>query len=213
MNRILIFDFDGVLANSLEPMLLYAQQACRELGVVCNPTRDDLEVLDKMEFSEYGLQLGVPAEKVDQFVMRSFALFSGREEPLPITPGMEAVVSGLAKISTLAIITGNSCRVVEKFLDEYRLRSKFQTILCAEHEGTRLEKILEVKNNANSGNTAIYMIGDAVSDIRAARAAEVKSIAVGWGHQSKQKLAQETPYLIVDRPEDLLAYFVNETGN
>lgn len=213
MDRVLIFDFDGVLANSLAPMLLYGQQACRELGVICTPTEDDLEALDKMEFSEYGLQLGVPAEKIDQFVMRNFALFSGREKPLPIMPGMESVVSDLAKISTLVIITGNSCRVVEKFLNAYRLRSKFQTILCAEHEGTRLDKILQVKHNADLENTAIYMIGDAVSDIRAARAAEVLSIAVGWGHQSKQKLAQESPSLMVDTPEELLEYFVYQPGN
>ena len=212
MDRILIFDFDGVLADSLASMLHYAQQTCRELGVDCTPTKDDLEALEKMEFSELGLQLGIPAEQIDQFVNRNFELFSRSEKPVPIMPGMDAVVSGLANISTLVIITGNSCRVVEIFLDEYQLRSKFQTILCAEHEGTRMEKILKVKHDANSSNTAIYMIGDAVSDIRAARAAQVKSIAVGWGHQSKQKLAQEFPYLIVDRPEDLLEYFVNEAG-
>jgi phosphoglycolate phosphatase-like HAD superfamily hydrolase len=56
------------------------------------------------------------------------------------------------------------------------------------------------------------MIGDAVSDIRAARAAGIKSVAVTWGHQSRQKLSQEAPDLIIDEPEDLANYFSGYSG-
>lgn len=213
MDRILIFDFDGVLADSLAPMLRYAEQVCRELGVLTTPTKYDLEALEKMEFSEFGHQLGIPDDQIDTFVMRNFELFTEREEPLQIKPGMKTVVSRLTEDNILAIITGNSCRVVEKFLEAYGMGSKFQAILCAEHEGTRLEKILNIKNQYSGQNAEICMIGDAVSDIRAAREAGVKSIAVSWGHQSKQKLIKEEPYLIVDEPEDLLSYFTKKVGN
>lgn len=207
MKQVIIFDFDGVLADSLATMLDYAGQVCVELGTTITPTISDLEALEKMEFSAFALQLGIPDEQIETFVMRNHELFSDREEPIPMKPGMGVVVADLAENSTLAIITGNSCRVVEKFLEAYGLRSKFQTVLCAEHEGTRLEKILNIKNQYSTQNVELYMIGDAVSDIRAAREAGVKSIAVSWGHQSRQKLAHELPDLIVDEPEDLLAYF------
>lgn len=51
------------------------------------------------------------------------------------------------------------------------------------------------------------MIGDAVSDIRAARAAGIASISVAWGHQSKDKLIAEGPDYWVDQPEDLLTLY------
>jgi len=51
------------------------------------------------------------------------------------------------------------------------------------------------------------MIGDAVSDIRAAREAGIISVAIGWGHQSKEKLITENPDILVDQPEDLLTLF------
>jgi len=213
MERILIFDFDGVLADSLVPMLGYAEQVCRELGIAATPRISDLEALEKMEFSAFALQLGIPDDQIETFVKRNHELFSDREEPIPMKPGMGVVVADLAEDSTLAIITGNSCMVVEKFLEAYGMRSEFQTVLCAEHEGTRLEKILNIKNQYSAQNAELYMIGDAVSDIRAAREAGVKSIAVAWGHQSKGKLIQEEPYLIIDEPEDLLAYFSEGTGN
>jgi len=200
------------LAESLAPMLSYAKQVCLELGVDKSPTQSDLEALDIMEFPAFGHQLGIPQDQIDVFVKRNHQLFSEREEPIQIKTGMAAVVSTLAEDNTLAIITGNSCRQVEKFLDAYQLHEKFNTLLCAEHDGNRLEKIQQVQSMAGSQITDCYMIGDAVSDIRAAITAGIKSIAVSWGHQSKEKLSQEAPELIVDEPEDLLRYFLGDDG-
>ncbi len=212
MKRVIIFDFDGVLADSLAAMLSYAKQVCHEMGVDKTPTQSDLEALDKMEFSAFGHQLGIPGDQIKVFVKRNHQLFSEREEPIQIKTGMGAVVSALAEDNTLAIITGNSCKQVEKFLDAHQLREEFQTLLCAEHDGNRLEKIHKVKSMVDSQITDCYMSGDAVSDIRAARTAGIKSIAVRWGHQSKQKLSQEAPDLIVDVPEELLLYFLRDHG-
>lgn len=210
MNRIIIFDFDGVLADSLTPMLSYARQVCQELGYPCNPTHLDLEELDTMEFSEYGRQLGIPEELIDEFVIRNFELFSGREEPLGITPGIKPVIEELSGRAFLGVITGNSCKVVNKFQDAHGLKNKFETILSAEDDGSRVEKINKVISLSGGSKFETFMIGDAVSDIRAAREAGVKSVAVGWGHQTKKKLITEKPDFLVDRPEDLLSVlFIN----
>lgn len=48
------------------------------------------------------------------------------------------------------------------------------------------------------------MIGDAISDLREGRAAEVKTIAVTWGFQDRSLLANEEPTHLVDQPEELL---------
>jgi len=48
------------------------------------------------------------------------------------------------------------------------------------------------------------MVGDSVSDIRAAREASVKSIAVEWGHQSPAKLLSAQPDYFVRSPKELL---------
>lgn len=213
MRRLIIFDFDGVLADSLDPMLKYAQQVCHEFGLQRTPTKADLEVLERMEFSEFAVQLGVPDHQIETFVRRNFELFAGREEPLEIIPGMDSVVSRLAETCLLVIITGNSCRVVDKFLTTHKMGDKFADILCAEHPGTRVEKIRRVNDQYQASIAETYMIGDAVSDIRAAREARIKSIAVSWGHQSRQKLSNETPFLVVDQPQDLLDYFLEAASH
>jgi phosphoglycolate phosphatase-like HAD superfamily hydrolase len=213
MNNLIIFDFDGVLADSLASMLNYAKQVCRELGISATPSKADLEALEKMEFSEFGCQLGIPGDQIGIFVARNHQLFSESEDPVPIKPGMETVIPALAEDHSLAIITGNSCKLVERFLDANQLRSCFQTILCAEHEGNRTEKIQQVKNLAGTPSNCTYMVGDAVSDIYAAQAAGIKSIAVSWGHQSRGKLSQAGPDMIIDEPEDLLRDLLGDSGD
>lgn len=205
MNRIFIFDFDGVLARSLQVMLSCARQACLDLGYVRSPSWKDLESLEKMEFSEFGLQLGVPQEEIEAFVSRSLDLFSSRDEPLEIMPGIDPVIRKLSRSAILSIITGNSCKVVGKFLEAFDLKGEFKTILCAEDDGSRVEKILKIRSLYGNSKEEVFMIGDAVSDIRAAQEAGIKSIAVGWGHQSRGKLAAENPDFIIDNPDELLA--------
>lgn len=207
MERILIFDFDGVLARSLDVMLSCARQACLDLGYSCSPSKQDLEVLERMEFSEFGLQLGIPEEAIEDFVSRSLELFSSRSGQLEIVPGMDQVIRILSRHTALSIVTGNSCQVVSKFLDAHKLSDEFETILCAEDDGSREEKILLILSQHQALSAAGFMIGDAVSDIRAARNVGIKSVAVAWGHQSRGKLAAENPDFIIDHPDELLHLF------
>lgn len=205
MDRIFIFDFDGVLADSLEPMLAYAGQVCLELGYTCSPSQLDLEALEKMEFAEFGRRLGIAEELIQSFVARNFQLFSKQKAALAIFHGMEEVIRELSRSAILTVVTGNSCQVVERFLDEHSLSGEFETVLAAEDRGGRVDKIRKIISMHGSSNDEIFLIGDAVSDIRAARAAGIKSIAVTWGHQSRDRLIAEDPDSLVDRPEDLLS--------
>jgi phosphoglycolate phosphatase len=51
---------------------------------------------------------------------------------------------------------------------------------------------------------AVFMVGDSLSDVRAARQAGVKSIAVSWGHQSVGRLVGAAPDHVVRLPEELI---------
>jgi phosphoglycolate phosphatase len=160
-----------------------------------------------MEFTEFGLQLGIPKDKVEAFASRSLELFSSQADQLEITPGLDPVIRKLSQSANLSIVTGNSCRVVDKFLKANNLKGDFKTILCAEDSGSRVEKILKILSQDGRSNAEGFLIGDAVSDIRSAREAGIKSIAVSWGHQSRAKLAAQNPDFIIDHPDELLHLF------
>jgi phosphoglycolate phosphatase len=55
------------------------------------------------------------------------------------------------------------------------------------------------------GRDRTYYIGDTAGDIREARAAGVRTVAVTWGWHSRERLAATQPDFLVDTPEELLS--------
>jgi phosphoglycolate phosphatase-like HAD superfamily hydrolase len=70
--------------------------------------------------------------------------------------------------------------------------------------GSKAEKILLAKSQFVAEAETVFMVGDSLSDVHAAREAGVKSIAVSWGHQSLGKLVGAAPDHVVCLPEELI---------
>jgi phosphoglycolate phosphatase len=202
--KILIFDFDGVLADTLGDMLGFAREVCGQLGHHCYPTQEDLNSLEHMSFDSYAHQLRIPEEKIPEFTGRMFRLFTSRQQPPDIFPGLKQVIQQLACQASIGIVTGNTRRLVRKFLDHHGLASDIEFVIAVEEPGTRSEKIQNAARRLGPIGSQVFVIGDAVSDIYAAKHAGAKSIAVTWGHQSQEKLALASPDYLVHSPEELL---------
>lgn len=201
---LIIFDFDGVLADTLDDLVSIAQAVCEELGIDRIVTPADLDSLEIMSFVGFGRQLGIPPHMIDEFVNRCFERFVQGPRPIRIFEGMKQIVGQLAKNHTIAIVTGNTTQTVENFLDAHDLRKDVGTIFAVDQPGSKPEKILSAQRQLAGDGEQVYIVGDAVSDIRAAREASVKSIAVSWGHQSLIKLMGAKPDHLVHSPRELL---------
>jgi phosphoglycolate phosphatase len=197
---ILLFDFDGVLADTLDDMLNFARAACEQLELRRSPTRADLDALDEMSFAEYGRQLKVPSQHIETFVRLCLDMFEQRMQSPKIFEGMAQVVVTAADDHAIGIITGNTSQTVEKFLKANKLGEYVKIVMGVEQSGSKFEKIKMAAQELAEPGMDVYMIGDAVSDIRAARQASIKSIAVGWGHQSISRLETEHPDHLVNTP-------------
>jgi phosphoglycolate phosphatase len=201
---LILFDFDGVLADTLDDMLSFARDICTELGIQRIPTPADLASLETMSFVEYGRQLGVPLHLLDKFTDGCFKRFGQRSGPPKIFDGMKQVVRQLSKNNTIAIVTGNTTQTVENFLDAHGLHGCVRAIFAVDQPGSKPEKILSARRQLAKQGDTTYLVGDSASDIRAARDASVKSIAVSWGHQSLIKLMDAKPDYLVQSPRELL---------
>lgn len=201
---IILFDFDGVLVDTLDDLLNFAREVCVQLGFPREPTSADLDVLETMSFADYGRQLKLPPQYIDAFVSQCLQRFNQRSHPPEMFEGMGQVVTEAAKDNAIAIVTGNTTAAVEKFLKANHLHKCIQLIIGVEQKGLRPEKIQLALRELGPGEAAAYMVGDAVSDIRAARETSVKSIAVGWGHQSSSRLMTANPNYLVNSPQELL---------
>ncbi len=200
---LILFDYDGVLADTLGDMILFAQQVCDELGVNHIVTPQDLNSLEIMSFATYGQQLGVPEHLVDEFVSRAIKKFSGKDTPPKLFTGMHEVLKKLSVQNSIAIVTGSATPSVKNFLAAHGLLEYVQAIYGLDLPGTKSEKILSAKMRFAKDNENIYIVGDSLSDIRAAKETGIKSIAVSWGHQSLEKLSSAAPDHLVHSPQEL----------
>jgi phosphoglycolate phosphatase len=204
LENVIVFDFDGVLADTLDEMLHITRLVCNMMGYPCEPSPADLNALNKMEFAELGKQLGIPEQREQEFVEHTFRLFSARPVPPRIFPGMREVVLGLAGENKIGVLTGNAFQVVDRFLETNELSTAVAIVQSAEAPGNRSMKLKRIVSELGSPARSAYLVGDAVSDVQAAHECSVTSIAVTWGHQSEAKLRSVNPDILVHTPQELL---------
>lgn len=201
---LVLFDFDGVLADTLNDMLVFAQQVCDELGVKHLVTRQDLNSLETMSFAEYGRQLGVPEPLVDEFVRRCLKRFNEKDSPPDMFSGLGQVIQELSRKHILAIVSGNTTQNIQAFLIAHGLDGCFQALFGVDSPGSKREKIEQARRQLAKAGETVFVVGDSASDIRAAKEASAKSIAVSWGHQSADRLLAAKPDYLIHSPRELL---------
>ncbi|MGB9673654.1 MAG: HAD family hydrolase [Anaerolineales bacterium] len=204
IKRIVVFDFDGVLGDTLEDMLKFSDVVSAELGIPHHTTLQDLEVLQPMSFANLGRRIGFSEEIIPIYVQKMIALFESSPIPCPIFPGISEVVEKLKNNSVMAIVSGNTRKVIERFLEYYHLDEAFSKIYGVDQPGNKAQKISQFIEEVNLPKLPAIMIGDASSDIEAAHQVGIIGIAVGWGHQPVQKLLMAQPDYFVSTPQELL---------
>ena len=206
---LILFDFDGVLADTLADMLRFAQDTCAELGIHRIVTAADLDALETMSFAEYGIQLGVPFPLADEFAIRCLEKFAQKPSPPAMFAGMAQVIQQLSARHVIGIVTGNTSRTVENFLVGNGIRKYVSAVFAVDQPGSKAEKSLKAQRQLAKPNEEVFFVGDSVSDIHAAQETSIKSIAVSWGHQSLDRLIPAKPDFIVHSPEEIIEVVEN----
>jgi phosphoglycolate phosphatase len=203
---LIIFDYDGVLADTLDDLLQFGQEACNQLGVKHVVTKDDLNDLEVMSFATYGRACEVPEHLVDEFVKICLNCFAEKKSPPAIFSGLRSVITYLAVNHRIAIVTTNSSQIVNAFLVKHGLESLIHAVYGVDTPGSKAQKIAMARNRLleNREQQLVFMVGDSLSDVQSAKEAAVTSIAVTWGHQSLENLLRAKPDFVVSSPHDLI---------
>src|SRR5688572_22143683 len=203
---LIIFDFDGVLADTLDDLIQFGQEVCDELGVKHIVKKEDLSNLETMSFASFGRSCEVPEHLVNEFVQRCLKRFAEKKSPPAIFNGLSHIIKKMAINHTIAIVTTNSSQNVHAFLAEHGLSECIHTVYGIDVPGSKAQKISMARNrlSADTKQESIFMVGDSLSDIQAAKESATTSIAVTWGHQSLEHLLRGDPDYVVNFPNDLI---------
>lgn len=205
---LIVFDYDGVLADTLDDLLQFGQEACDQLGVKHRVTALDLNDLEVMSFSTYGRACEVPERLIDEFVKICLNLFAEKSSPPAIFAGLENVIRRLSSEHAVAIVTTNTSQNVNAFLSKHGLDHLVHAVFGVDTPGSKAQKISLARTSLlKNGERLTFMVGDSLSDMRAAKEASARSIAVTWGHQSLENLLRGEPDFVAHSPDQLMKIF------
>ena len=197
-----LFDFDGVLADSLD---LYAEAAKRCLERIGTPivkSREDFLALFDGNFYESMAAQGV---NLADYVRAAKEIMPGLDyDAMKTFDGLLPVLAALSRGHCLLVISSNGSKTIRKMLVRFGFDPYFREILGADFLVSKKEKIDYALAKYGIPAQRTFYIGDTAGDIKEARAAGVRSVAVTWGWHSRERLLAAQPDFLVDTPEGLL---------
>ena len=199
---LIIFDYDGVLIDSLNHAIAVGEEFCRSISHNRVPTKETIGSLEIMTYSEIARSIGLPPEQVERFSSHVFERFQDIGPSMAFFPEIESLLHRMAS-KNIAIVSGNAKHVISAKLSSHGLAEKITCIFGALERGDKAEKIRKACAHFGADPGRSCMIGDSVSDIRFAKRAGVQSIAATWGWQWHGKLVKEEPDFIVNSVREL----------
>lgn len=201
------FDYDGVLVDSFCQVLGIAQSVQTRLGLGREPVAEDLRAIHQLTLKELGRVIGIPEERAGEYAAEVFHMLRDDFGNLPVLDGMAEVLRNLSRKHTLAIMTANAREVVGRVLRQSGLDNFIREIFDGGSPDSKAEKINASMEKFGFARHRTFMVGDALSDITEGKKAGVKTIAVTWGYQPRERLIDGNPDYIIDKPAELLEIF------
>jgi phosphoglycolate phosphatase len=205
--RLIVFDWDGTLADSTALIVTSLREACRDLGVA----------IPDEAAARYVIGLGlddalrhvapeVPPARYPELTARYRTHFLSRDAEVPLFEGVGAM---LAELETrgflLAIATGKSRRGLIRALAQQGIAGHFVATRCAD-EGLAKphpDMLLHLLGLTGVRAAEALMIGDTTHDLELARNAGTSALAVAYGAHSRTSLSHLSPLALIDSPSVL----------
>jgi len=199
---LLLFDFDGVLADSLTLYSEAVKLILEKIGTPIVRTRDDYLALFEGNFYESMAGRGVD---LSAFSSAAAEILPGLDySAMKPFPGLVPVLSSLQEDHLLAVVSSNSSQAIAKALSGFGFLPYFRDIFGSDFLFSKREKIRHALSKYGVAPNRACYIGDTTGDIAEAKAAGVVSVAAVWGWHSRERLAAAAPDILVDTPQKLL---------
>ncbi|HBN32339.1 MAG TPA: hypothetical protein DD416_14230 [Rhodobacteraceae bacterium] len=199
---IIVFDFDGVIADSHDVCAAACRWAAAELGHSDMPEKPFAE-LEAVTYEALAATISVDPERFAGLVCGAL---EARTTCAPIFFGVADIMMELSRDFDIAILSASDSDLINDFLITHGIWHLVKCVMGRDVPGSKTEKLLALKS-AHDGKF-VAMIGDGVSDVAAALHADVRAVGVAWGWQSARRLRASGADAIAMVPADLLDLIV-----
>ena len=199
--KLVIFDFDGVLADTLE----FSFKIHKDLNG--NLTWEKFQDFSTGNFHE-GMNKAVQDESYVippnfyQFYEKNLLIIS-------IQDIIRDTIFQLKENYILSIVSSTDSIYISNFLKKEKILDYFSDILGTDVDRNKTVKINNLLKKYNILSKNAVFITDSLGDIIEANECKIKSIGVTWGLHDKKDLERGKPNVIIDDPRFLLETIKN----
>jgi phosphoglycolate phosphatase len=200
--RLIIFDFDGTLADSFGWAAGLVNQFADQYGFrrIEPNERESLRVLDAKTLIQH---LGVPAWKIPIMAAHVRKLMGQQIDQIPLFAGISEQLHCLAAGGiTLAVVSSNAEQNIRRVLgpDNSALIAYFE---CGAGIFGKAPKLKTVLRKSGIAAAQAILVGDEIRDQHAAQQVQMAFGAVAWGYTNYAALLARGPELAFESVTEL----------
>jgi len=204
---LVVFDWDGTLADSTAIIAGAIQAACRDVG---EPVPDDVA-------ARYVIGLGLrdalahvapelAPSRYPDLALRYREHYLARDPQIPLFDGARELLADLRGAGyRLAVVTGKTRIGLDRSLAAQALAEWFDATRCSDEGAPKPhpEMLLFLMDALGVSPHRTLMIGDTTHDLELARAAGAQALAVTYGAHPHEGLARAAPLAVVHSVPEL----------
>lgn len=201
--KLLVFDWDGTILDSIATIVGCTQATLAELGL---PRADEsglrgaigLGIDEMIESFCPGCDEVTSSRIIEVYRRLWFGGFNDRPRPFEGVPDLLSTLSGQGRL--LAIATAKSRRGLLADLERTGLGHHFQASRTVDEAASKPspDMLLQLLDELGVGPAEALMIGDAAHDLQMARNAGVPAIGVTSGTAKREALLEVGPLACLD---------------
>lgn len=209
--KLVIFDFDGTLADTKENIILTFQMTMKELGVEIKSRQECAATIGlTLEDAFKVLYPGMAAEKY--ILLRDTYRRIFKENRKILVPGlfpevMETLEELRRRGYLMSIASSRQSPSLHSFLEDMKIAHLFEYAVGGdnvEHPKPAPDAVLQILRHYNLSAEEAFVVGDMPFDINMATNAGVKSCGVTWGNSDAAQLKESGANYVIDKMSQLL---------
>ncbi|MGL4205095.1 MAG: HAD family hydrolase [Aeromonadaceae bacterium] len=201
--RLIIFDWDGTLMDSVGRIVSCMQKAAMECDLP-TPSTEQVKEIIGLSLREAMPQLfvAVTESQIEALIARYREHYLYLDEtPTPLFPGVASVISSLhAQGYVLAVATGKARAGLDRVLQETGLRAFFHASRGADEARSKPDPLMleQLLAELDIPLDQAVMVGDSIHDMAMAERLGMARIGISWGVHSAERLARYQPRAVID---------------
>lgn len=207
---LVVFDFDGTLADSMMATIDIFQSIGPGLGL---KPFDDLHAARNMPTRKVLKAVGVTFWKLPK-IIRAFQAAAALHAPhLKLHAGVADALTALhARGVRLGILSSNKEANIRKCLAANGVEHLFAFVVGHPQLFGKARAIRRIRRREKVERAEMVYVGDESRDLDAAKKAGVSVAAVAWGFHSPELLAGMNPTVMLQQPADLVGLVADGTA-